>query len=425
MEISQIQTLFSEFLAQNQPSAQLKNVREKAFQTFLEQGFPTKKQEAWKYTSLSGVLGKAYDFLPQAPVQFPDFSEHFLPIENSLRLLFVNGFYQGEYFTTPEGLSVRPLHERFFAQGKDSVANENEAFTALNTAFAQGGVSISVPKGKAIEPVVQLLFISVAEEKNVWTQPRNIIELGQNAQAKFVEIHQSVGKNHSLTNSVTEILVEKDALLDYYKIENDAHTATLVDNTYITQGQNANASVHTFAMGGEIVRNNLNFYHLGENVDSTLKGVTVLDARQHTDHYTLVHHAQPHCQSHQDYKSIVKGEATNVFNGKIMVDKIAQKTDAYQQNDNVLLSPEATVYTKPQLEIFADDVKCSHGCTIGELDKDAMFYLQTRGIPKQEAQGLLTYAFAHSVLSSVKVPEVKHFIERLISKKLEVSSVVF
>lgn len=169
------------------------------------------------------------------------------------------------------------------------------------------------------------------------------------------------------------------------------------------------------------MRNNLNFYQEGEHLESTLKGVTILGGKQHVDHYTLVNHAEPNCESHQDYKSIVADQSTNVFNGKIMVEKIAQKTNAYQQNDNILLSDKATIYTKPQLEIFADDVKCSHGCTIGELDADALFYLQTRGIPKKEGEALLTFAFANSVLESVKIEDLALLVKGLIAKKLGVS----
>ena len=203
-------------------------------------------------------------------------------------------------------------------------------------------------------------------------------------------------------------------------MQNDALQASLIDNTYISQEEQSHASVHTFSFGGTLTRNNLNFYHHGEYLESTLKGLSILEGQQHTDHYTLVNHAHPNCESHQDYKSIVNGVATNVFNGKIMVEQIAQKTNAYQQNDNILLSEKATVYTKPQLEIFADDVKCSHGCTVGSLSPDSLFYLQTRGIGKKEAAALLTYAFANTVLESVKIPALSDYINKIIAKKLDV-----
>ena len=197
--------------------------------------------------------------------------------------------------------------------------------------------------------------------------------------------------------------------------------ASLVDNTYIEQKTNSEVSVHTFSFGGNITRNNLNFYQKGEHIDSILKGITIIEGKQHVDHHTLVHHIEPNCESHQDYKGIFDERSTGVFNGKVIVEKEAQKTNAYQQNNNVLVSDKATINAKPQLEIFADDVKCSHGCTIGQLDSDALFYMQQRGIPKKEGKALLMYAFANTVLESVKIPEVKSRITKLIATKLAVN----
>ena len=224
-----------------------------------------------------------------------------------------------------------------------------------------------------------------------------------------------------LTNSVTEIFAKKRAIVDYYKIQNDNKNASLIDNTFIKQKQESVCSVHTFAFGGKLTRNNLNFYQEGERIDSILKGVTILGDKQHVDHNTLVHHIEPNCESHQDYKGIFGENSTGVFNGKIVVDKEAQKTNAFQSNNNILVSDKATINTKPQLEIFADDVKCSHGCTIGQLDESAMFYMRSRGIPEKEAKALLMYAFSNNVLSSVKIPEMKQRITKIIANKLGVN----
>jgi Fe-S cluster assembly protein SufD len=216
-------------------------------------------------------------------------------------------------------------------------------------------------------------------------------------------------------------LLKKRANVDYYKIQNDHSEASIVDNTFVAQERDTVCSVHTFSFGGKIVRNNLNFFQNGEHVDSILKGITILENKQHVDHHTLVHHIAPNCESHQDYKGIYNDRSTGVFNGKVIVDKEAQKTNAYQQNNNVLVSDKATVNAKPQLEIFADDVKCSHGCTIGQLDEQAMFYMQQRGIPSKEAKALLMYAFSNTVLESVRIPELKNRINKLISQKLNVN----
>jgi Fe-S cluster assembly protein SufD len=209
--------------------------------------------------------------------------------------------------------------------------------------------------------------------------------------------------------------------VDYYKIQNDALSASLVDSTFIEQQRESICSVHTFSFGGQITRNNLHFKQEGEHCDSILNGITIIGEKQHVDHNTLVHHVAENCESHQDYKGIFDGSSTGVFNGKIYVEKEAQKLDAFQQNNNILISDKATINAKPQLEIFADDVKCSHGCTIGQLDNDALFYMRSRGIGQKEARALLMYAFANNVLESVKIPELKSRINKLIADKIGVS----
>jgi Fe-S cluster assembly protein SufD len=270
----------------------------------------------------------------------------------------------------------------------NKIASKDETLTTLNTAFANEGAYINIPKSKVVEKPIEIIYFSTGVESALMLQPRNLVIVGENAHVQIIERHQSLNENPVLTNSVTEIFAGKRAIVDYYKIQNDLQSANLIDNTYISQKQESHVSVHTFSFGGNITRNNLNFYHFGERIDSTLKGITIIGDKQHVDHYTLVNHATPNCESHQNYKTILAGSSTGVFNGKIFVEKEAQKTDAFQQNNNILLGDKATINAKPQLEIFADDVKCSHGCTIGQLDENAMFYMQQRGIPKKEAKAL-------------------------------------
>jgi Fe-S cluster assembly protein SufD len=272
-----------------------------------------------------------------------------------------------------------------------------------------------------VEKPIEIIYFSTGKEDALMVQPRNLVVVGENAHVQIIERHQSINENPVLTNSVTEIFAQKRAIVDYYKIQNDLTSASLIDNTYIAQKQESRVSVHTFSFGGNLTRNNLNFYHLGERIDSTLKGITIIGDKQHVDHYTLVHHAQPNCESHQNYKCILNDNSTGVFNGKIYVEREAQKTDAFQQNNNILLSEKATINAKPQLEIFADDVKCSHGCTIGQLDETAMFYMQQRGIPQKEAKALLMYAFSNEVIESIKIPELKKRITKIIATKLGVN----
>ena len=407
----------------------LKDIRREALSFFAEKGFPHKKVEAWKYTSLKDI--QATDYTLWQPIHakktFAPEVLHPYWIEGSHLLVFVNGFFSAEMSNTDgANFTVTPLLEALHKGGVSFVSKyfnadteKGDVFTALNTAYAAEGVYIEVPKGKVVEKPIQLLYLSDSTVPTCY-QPRNIISVGENAELKIIEMHHNLCEQQVLTNAVTEVFVAKDAHLDYYKLQNDKLNASLIDNTYISQEAQSHASVHTFSFGGTLTRNNLNFYHHGEYLESTLKGLSILQGTQHTDHYTLVNHAQANCESHQDYKSIVNGEATNVFNGKIMVEQIAQKTNAYQQNDNILLSEKATVYTKPQLEIFADDVKCSHGCTVGSLSPESLFYLQTRGIGKKEASALLTYAFANTVLESVKIPALSDYVNKIIAAKLDV-----
>ncbi|WP_172915834.1 Fe-S cluster assembly protein SufD [Capnocytophaga canimorsus] len=409
----------------------LHNTRNQSIAYFKEKGFPTRKDEAWKYTSLKDLLNHNFEIVQSVKNQVSvEQIQPFLLETDSYKVVFVDGFFNDELSDiNSDEILISPLSEilksdkgkEFSEKHLNQETRKDDVFTALNTAFIQEGICIYVAKNKVIEKPIQLLFVTSNTEISLCLQPRNIIEVGENAQVKIIETHQSLSSQPMLTNSVTEIFVGDNALLDYYKVQNDNQQASLIDNTYISQQKNSNASVHTFSFGGALTRNNLNFFHHGEHLESTLKGITILSDNQHVDHYTLVNHAQPNCESHQDYKTILSDKSAGVFNGKIMVEKIAQKTNAYQQNDTILLSDKANINTKPQLEIFADDVKCSHGCTVGELNKEALFYLQARGIPKKEGEALLTYAFANTVLDTIKIPALKDYVSQLVSKKLGVN----
>ena len=295
-----------------------------------------------------------------------------------------------------------------------------DGLSSLNTAFSAEGAYIHIPKNKLVEKPIQILHFSTGNESALMLQPRNLVVVDENSHVQIIERHQSLTDNPILTNSVTEIFANKRAIVDYYKIQNDKSTASLIDNTFINQKQESIAKVHTFSFGGKLTRNNLNYYQNGERIDSTMKGITIIGDKQHVDHNTLVHHIEPNCESHQDYKGIFDDRATGVFNGKVVVEKEAQKTNAFQANNNVLISDKASINTKPQLEIFADDVKCSHGCTIGQLDQEALFYMRARGIAEKEAKALLMYAFANNVLESVRIPELKKRINKLIAHKMNV-----
>lgn len=419
---------FEDHLEDDSPIHELRNEAIKVFET---QGFPSKKEEAWKYTSLNALLKNNYSVFPknERTIELKEVRKYFLHDIDTYKLVFVDGVYSSFLSdTTHDSLDVcllsSALNKTKYKAVIENYFNKTavkDSLTSLNTAFAKEGAYIHIPKHKEVEKPIEIINFSTGTEAAILLQPRNLIVVGENAHVQIIERHQSLNENQVLTNSVTEIFAEKRAFVDYYKIQNDAHTASLIDNTYVSQATQSHCRVHTFSFGGKLTRNNLNFYQNGERCDSTLNGITIIEGKQHVDHNTLVHHIAPNCESHQDYKGIFADSSTGVFNGKVYVEKEAQKLDAFQQNNNILVDDKATINSKPQLEIFADDVRCSHGCTIGQLDEDAMFYLQSRGIGKKESRALLMYAFANSVLESVKIPELKARINKLIANKIGVS----
>ena len=407
------------------------DIKDQAIKVFEAEGFPSKKDENWKYTSLNSVTKPDYSLAATGDdaIEFKDVKQYFLNDIDTFKIVFIDGVYSSYLSeTTHDGVDVCLLSSALtkpkFKQVIDVYFNKiakNESLTALNTAFAKEGAYIYVPKSMAVNKPIQIVHLSTGNEANLMLQPRNLIVAEENAEVQVIERHQSLSSNAVFTNSVTEIYAGKHARVDYYKIQNDKENASLIDNTHIDQQESSEVSVHTFSFGGKLTRNNLNYYQNGEHINSILKGVTIIEDKQHVDHNTLVHHKQPNCESHQDYKGIFDDKSTGVFNGKVVVDAIAQKINAYQSNNNILISDKASINSKPQLEIFADDVRCSHGCTIGQLDEDALFYMRTRGIGKKEGRALLMYAFANNVLESVKIPQLKARITNLIAEKLGVN----
>src|SRR6478752_464829 len=375
--------------------SELHDVRTAAIKNFENKGFPTKKEESWKYTSLNAILKNDFSVFPKTEnaIQYSDVKKYFLHEIDTYKVVFVDGVFSSHLSsTTHDGIDVclmssvlnKPKYKMIIDTYFNKIASKDESLTSLNTAFANEGAYINIPKSKVADKPIEIMYFSTGSETALLVQPRNLV------------------------------------IVDYYKIQNDNLEANLIDNTYVSQKQESHVSVHTFSFGGNLTRNNLNFYHFGERLTSTLNGITIIGENQHVDHYTLVNHAAPNCESFQDYKGIFNDRSTGVFNGKVFVEKEAQKTNAFQKSNNILLSDKATINAKPQLEIFADDVKCSHGCTVGQLDETAMFYMQQRGIPKKEAKALLMYAFSNAVIENIKIPELKQRITKIIANKLNV-----
>ena len=408
----------------------LSSERAEALSQFLAAGFPTKKDEEYKYTDLSEAVNKQYSLVPKQEFHITkeQLDQLHLGEEHFDFIVFVNGKFQkalskisvenAEFLTLNNAFSSnKDLVEKYFNQIKP----KNTAFTALNDALYSDGFFLFVPKNTVIEKPIHLFYISENQDENVFYTTRNLLIVEEGAKVEVIESHHNFDETYTFTNSVTEIFVGKNAKADWHKLQNDSQTTYLVDSTFAKQERDSLATVNTFAVGGKLVRNNLDFIHTGENINSFMNGITIIGNEQLVDHHTAVHHNEPNCESYQNYKGVFKDKAHGVFNGKVFVNKIAQKTNAYQQNNNILLSEGATIDTKPQLEIFADDVKCSHGCTVGQLNDEALFYLRARGISKKEAQALLLYAFANDAMENIDIEPLKLKVAKLLAEKLEVN----
>jgi Fe-S cluster assembly protein SufD len=296
----------------------------------------------------------------------------------------------------------------------------DQAFTALNTAVIGDGAFVYIPKGKAVETPIHLLFISTASEPTV-SHPRVLIVAGEGSIATVTESYFSISEDVYFTNSVTEVFAGQNAMLTHYRLQEESERAFHVATTQVHQERGSNYTSYAISLGGEIARHSLNVALTDEHIETTIDGLYVVTGKQHVDNHTTIDHQKPHCTSHQLYKGILDDRSRAVFNGIVFVREGAVLTDAHQLNKNLLLSSEATANTKPQLEIFADDVKCAHGATVGQLEDEELFYLATRGIPKDRARALLTYGFAEDVISKIKLKSVREQLDRMVLDKLHQS----
>lgn len=417
----------SEFL-EKIDSSFLKDKRKSVLQNFE---FPTKKDEEYKYTNLKEITEKSYNFFPK-PEHFISEKElkklHFGE-ENFDFVVFANGKFHKELSKiSAENLEFLPFEEllnnekyaEIFEDYFNKLAEEKSEFTKLNLAYFTNGFFLKVPKNTVVEKPIHVFYLSQNQKENTFYNTRNLLIAEENSHIEIIESHHNFDESFVFTNSVTEIFTVKNAKADWHKLQNDSEKSYIIDNTFAKQERDSLTTVNTFSFGGKLVRNNLDFIQNGENINSFMNGITIIGNEQLVDHHTAVHHNEPNCKSYQNYKGIFKDKSHGVFNGKVFVDKIAQKTNAYQQNNNILLNEGATIDTKPQLEIFADDVKCSHGCTVGQLNKDAMFYLRARGISENEARALLLYAFANDAMQNIDIEPLKLKISKLLAEKLEV-----
>ncbi|WP_394772015.1 Fe-S cluster assembly protein SufD [Mucilaginibacter sp.] len=436
MNLTYIKDSFEQLKSEGLENA-VARLRLQGFEAFEQTGLPTRRNEEWKYTGISGLFDNPAYLAADTPEAQPESA-----IVDAVRLpghlqanelVFVNGRFSPMLSTirSPKSqLTVLPLEEAAKGSYKELVmehlgkssASIRDGVHALNTSFIQEGVFIHVAKGQLLRQPLYLYHISDARQGPVLAQPRSLVIIGENTTMQLVETYHTLGPSDSFTNQVMEVVLDKGARLEYYKIQEDAVTASQVSTTHIRQIGNSFVHAVTVTLNGGIIRNNMQVVMEAPESEAHLYGLYILNGHTHADNHTLVDHTQPNCLSNEYYKGILDGQATGVFNGKIMVRPDAQKTNAYQTNKNVLLGDDATINTKPQLEIFADDVKCSHGCTVGQLDENALFYLTARGIPKADARVLLLQAFALDITEQVKPEPLKKYITRLISERLSKQS---
>jgi len=411
-------------------SSYLQDKREKAFNDFVRAGFPTNKMESWRGTDLSKALSQEYELRMEAPASPVDLETIFhctVPHFETYLVAQLNGWYvynNSPLTYLPNGVVVGSLAAAFrqFPElieehyGKYALT-DSDGLTALNTAFAKDGIFIYVPDNTTVEDVIQSVNI-VDSDRNLMLQSRNLIILGKNSHLKLVHCDDSISHQVSFINSVTEISLGCNASLDHYKLQNKDEHSTLINSVYFRLEEGSTLSSNAVSLNGGIIRNSAKVILAGENSSANLYGLYLMDRNQHIDNQVFVDHAVPRCQSNEMFKGILDDHASGVFNGHVIVRKHAQKSNAYQSNKNILLTDKATIDTKPFLEIYADDVKCSHGATVGQLDTDAMFYIRSRGISEANARILLMYAFAAEVINKISIPELRQRIDDMVKKRL-------
>jgi len=409
-------------------NSKIAEIKKNAIEVFEEKGFPTSKDEDWKYTSLKSLLKIDYNLAHSENdnVKLKDIEKYFIDVD-SYKAVIIDGIFSNklsEVNTDKVKISSmqNALEDNFdlVIEHLSKIAPSNNSMVALNTISYADGVFINIPNNTILDKPIQIINIATGVSGDTLIQPRNLIVVGNNAEAKVIERHQSITGKSILTNSVTEISVNENSHYYHYKIQNDTDNASLIDNTFVAQNRYSNAYVDTFSFGGNITRNNLTFALNDENAVANLNGISLLTKNEVVDNFTFVDHKVPNCDSFELYKGIYDGTSKGVFTGKIMIRKDAQNTSGNQQNNNLVLSEKAQINTKPQLEIYADDVKANHGCTIGQLDTEALFFMRSRGISKKESEALLMYAFASEALKNVKIKELEYQINKLIANKLGV-----
>ena len=392
-------------------------------QRFAELGFPTPRNEEWKYTNLAPLARKSPPLAQPVPdgISTAQLESAGLAEVEGHRLVFVNGRFDAALSRTEassDGVQVGTLSEEISA-GHGSLEEhftcladvDNHALVALNTAFLEDAALIEIPARAVLDKPIHIVFLTSADHADQVSHPRVFVRAGRDSQATLIESYLALGDQPYWSNPVTEIVAGENARVEHYKLQWESTQAWHTGIVYVRQHRDSNFVSHSLSFGGRLVRADYRVVLADQGCECTLNGLYTVKGSQHVDHHTTIDHAHPHCNSHQLYKGVLDDRSTAVFNGKIMVREDAQKTDAFQSNKNLLLSENAAINTKPQLEIFANDVRCSHGATVGQIDEEATFYLRSRGISHSAARGLLTYAFAADILERIQVETLRDRLE--------------
>jgi Fe-S cluster assembly protein SufD len=411
---------------------QLHDFRKAGIQQLDTQEFPTRRDENWKYTSLNRLLQLPLQDSYVVKVDAATVDAVAIP-GLACRLVLVNGIFQPGLSTLdqlPEGMTLLSVEEALEdqdlkAQVKEmldaSVQNEHNPFSALNVAFAKNGFFLKIVAKAVVEQPLHIIHLAAPTEGPVFINPQLLVVSGAHSEAAVVETYQALdgAKEAYFSNILSRITVGVNAHFHHYRIQNESEAANLISNIEVHQKQDSTYSSYLVDVGGDLVRNNLNTILQGQNTMTNYYGVYLAKGQQHIDNQTFLDHAMPHCGSNELYKGILDDRGRGVFNGKVIVRQDAQKTNAFQQNSSLVLSNNAAMDTKPQLEIFADDVRCSHGATIGQLDESSVFYLRSRGIKEAQARQLLQQAFLLEVVENMPIEAVREYAEALIEAKLQ------
>ncbi|MGB8129244.1 MAG: Fe-S cluster assembly protein SufD [Candidatus Angelobacter sp.] len=401
----------------------LQSLRQEAFARFSETGFPTTHDEDWRFTNVAAVANTPFELAGLETISREQL-EAFGASQFACQLVFVNGLFSQELSTMaslPKGVTVGSLAEQV---KNDSASVEQhlgkylntqrDAFAALNTSMIEDGVYVHVPRAVVVESPIYILYVTVPSSAPTMNHPRNLIVAEESSHVTVVEDYVSLGEGITFSNAATELVAGDNAHVSHYMIVREGEQAYNFSTLRIQQGRHANVATHSLLLSGALVRNNVHPVLAGEGSECLINGLFMANGRQHMDNYMLVEHASPHCDSRQFYNGILNGQSHGVFHGRIIVHKDAQKTDAKQTNRNLLLSDDAQIDTKPQLEIYADDVKCTHGATIGQFDDNALFYLRSRGLSEAAARHVLLLAFANECLDRMNSPQVREHLEKLV-----------